>query len=184
MKQEIRKEILYDLTEAIKILSVREAQDVSELKTLSNHAIEDVAVSKDLDVISITVLIYSLYKIVETLNDKEYQNLLQQLQNAKKSLEQNNYGKYNASIRTIFQLIKKSSTQTQEHLQDVMQAARIKKGTVLLQHGLSMGQAAGLMGLSNWDLQQYAGKTTSAEPHTEGIPATKRLQQAFKLFGV
>ncbi len=184
MKEEIRKEILYDLSEAIKILNVREPQDIPELKTLSDHAIEDVAVSKDLDVISITVLIYSMYKVVETLSDKEYKNLIQELQNAKKTLDQNNYGKYNASIRTIFQLLKKSSTQTKEHLQDVMQAARIKKGTALLEHGLSMGQAAGLMGLSNWDLQQYAGKTTSLETHTESVPAQKRLQWALQLFGM
>ena len=184
MKEEIHKEILYDLSEAINILSVREPQDIPELKTLSDHAIEDVAVSKDLDVISITVLIYSMYKVTETLSDKEYKTLLHELQNAKTALEQNNYGKYNQSIRTLFQIVKKSSTQAKEHLQDVMQAARIKKGTALLEHGLSMGQAAGLMGLSNWDLQQYAGKTTSLEIHTESVPAKKRLQWALQLFGM
>jgi len=65
-----------------------------------------------------------------------------------------------------------------------MQAARIKKGTALLERGLSIGQAAGLMGLSNWDLQQYAGKTNVLEPDHQAVPAVKRLQLAYKLFGI
>jgi len=48
---------------------------------------------------------------------------------------------------------------------------------------LSIGQAAGLMGLSNWDLQQYASKTRALNSHHETIPATKRLAIALKFFG-
>ena len=40
------------------------------------------------------------------------------------------------------------------------------------------------MGLSNWDLQQYASKTSAFTNHREAIPATKRLQRALKIFGV
>ena len=65
-----------------------------------------------------------------------------------------------------------------------MDAARIKKGAVLLQKGLSLGQAAGLMGLSNWDLQEYAGRTVVLGAHVEKVQARKRLNVAFKLFGV
>ena len=68
----IKKEILYNLNETIKILEKKEQKDIEELKHLSDHAIEDVALHKDLDVISITVLIYSIYKIAPNLKDKEY----------------------------------------------------------------------------------------------------------------
>jgi len=74
--------------------------------------------------------------------------------------------------------------QVKEHLQDVMQAARIKKGTALLEKGLSVGQAAGLMGLSNWDLQQYAAKTTALRFEAETLPAKERMKLAFSMFGV
>ncbi len=188
MKEEIRTELLFDLQQAIKILDVKEPKDVEELKDLSNHAIEDVALHKDLDIISITVLIYSLYKIIPQINPVDYQRIVQELKIAKQALEKSNFKSYNQSIRRLYHVINKSSTKTKEHLQDVMQAARIKKGTALLEKGLSIGQAAGLMGLSNWDLQQYAAKTTALEMPTKTIsasmPATLRLQKAFAIFGV
>ena len=79
MKEEIRKEILYDLAKAVEIMEVREQKDVEELKVLSDHGIEDVALHKDLDLISVTVLIYSLYKVVQSLKEEEYQEILSQL---------------------------------------------------------------------------------------------------------
>ena len=113
-----------------------------------------------------------------------YTQLLQELRNAKTSLEQRNLGKYNAAIKKLYDLIRTCNAQVKEHLNDVMQAARIKKGATLLQRGLSIGQAAGLMGLSNWELQQYAGKTTALDQHTEKIPAQTRMKKALQLFGV
>lgn len=184
MKEAVKKEILYDLQEVIKIIKVKEVGDIEQLKQLSNHAIEDVALHKDLDMISVTVLIYSIYKVVQCIRDEARQKLLRQLSSAVSSLQQNNFGKYNKHIRASFRIVRQCSNKVKEHLQDVMQAARIKKGTALLEHGLSIGQAAGLMGLSNWDLQDYAGKTTSLDVHSEKVSALKRLQIAERIFGV
>lgn len=183
MKDEIRTEILYDLAETIAIMSAKKAGDLERLKTLSDHAIEDVAVQKDLDIISITVLIYSLYKIVNTMKEADYQRVVQQLRQARDYLQQRELGKYNFSVKQLFSLVRKLDAKVQVHLHDVMHAARIRKGTTLLQKGLSIGQAAGLMGLSNWDLQQYAAKTTALE-HEELLPAKVRLQRALKIFEV
>ncbi|PIN73114.1 hypothetical protein COV20_06445 [Candidatus Woesearchaeota archaeon CG10_big_fil_rev_8_21_14_0_10_45_16] len=184
MKGEIRKEILYDLDQTLQILEKREPGDVQRLEELSNHAIEDVALHKDLDMISVTVIIYSLYKIIARLEQADYDELVIQLKKARQNLERNNFGPYNRSIKSIYDIIHRSSIKVKEHLQDVMQAARIKKGTALLEKGLSIGQAAGLMGLSNWDLQQYASQTTALGAHTESIPAHKRLKKALTIFKI
>ncbi|HIH11178.1 TPA: hypothetical protein HA241_03245 [Candidatus Woesearchaeota archaeon] len=184
MREEIEKEVLYDVRECIKIIEVRNETDFTQLETLSNHAIEDVAVYKDADIITITVFLYSLYKVVRTLNDTEYQTVIRLLRATQRALEQHNLGNYNRSIKALFSAVEKSNTQTREHLQTVMDAARIKKGTVLLSKGLSIGQAAGLMGLSNWDLQSYASKTTALEHDEKGVPASTRLNITLKIFGV
>ena len=184
MEEVIKKEILYDLSQAVTILQQRENKDVEELRALSDHGIEDVAVHKNLDLISVTVLIYSLYKIVATIPDKDYQNILKEIQNAKSSLERNQFGRYNSNIKNLFQLVKKSNTKVKVHFQDVMEAAKIKKSAALFEKGLSIGQAAGLMGLSNWDLQAYAGKTMALEQHDENFPAAKRMLVALKLFKI
>ena len=184
MNEEIRKEILYDLQQAIDILQVKDSKDIEELGKLSEHAIGDIALYKDLELVSVTVLLYSVYKIGASLGVKEYQSIVKELRIAYDSLHQGNLGRYNHAIQNLFAIVRKSNAKIKEHLDDVMQAARIKKGTALLQRGLSIGQAAGVMGLSNWDLQEYAGKTTALEQHTEKIPGDKRVKIAFKLFGV
>jgi len=182
MKEVIKKHILHILGEASKILERKEAKDVDKLRDLSDHAIEDVALHKTLDIISITVLIYSIYKVVHCLKPIDYQELIITIKKAEKDLLRNNFGGYNRNIKVLYTIVGRCDKKVREHLQDVMQAAKIKKGAVLLQHGLSIGQAAGLMGLSNWDLQSYAAKTTALEMHQEKIPAKKRLARALEVF--
>ncbi len=184
MKEVLKKDILNILDKTISILEVREHKDFEELKLLSDQAVESVALHKDLDVISITVLVYSIYKIAKDMLPQNYKDLLTELKSTKKYLEKNQFRNYNNSIKTLFNIVRRSNTKVKEHLEDVMHAARIKKSAVLLTKGLSIGQAAGLMGLSNWDLQQYAGRTTSLEQHKEAVPATKRMMTALKIFGV
>ncbi len=184
MKDPIRKEILYVLSHAQEILQSKDGGDGEHLKELSDHAIEEVAAYKDMDLVSISVLIYSIYKILSDIKPEDYQDLIKELGNAQQNLEKSQFGRYNANIKTLFDLVRKSNAKVKTHLQDVMQAARIKKSAVLLHHGLSIGQAAGLMGLSNWDLQPYIGRTISQEQHHEKIPAVQRLGTALKMFGV
>lgn len=184
MNEAIKKEILGILSKTITILEVREEEDMEELKELSDHAVEGVALHKDLDLISVTVLVYSLYKIAKCIPPKEHQEVLKELKFAKDALGQGNLGKYNKGIKSLYGAVRKCNAKVKEHLQDIMTAAKIKKGAVLLQKGLSLGQAAGLMGLSNWDLQHYAGKTIALEQHREAVPAKKRMAAALKIFGM
>ena len=184
MKGAVKKEILYDLTKTIDILQVKESKDYDELRKLSNHAVEDVALQKDMDLVSVTVLIYSLYKIVQRLKEDDYKKIVSGLISARESLKSGNLGKYNSKIKGLFKIVKNSDAKVKEHLQNVMQAARIKKGTILLEKGLSIGQAAGLMGLSNWDLQEYASKRVLFDAKHEAVSAKQRVLNAFKIFGV
>jgi hypothetical protein len=184
MKGVIKKEILNDLRQILEVFESNNPKVRQVLEKLSNHAVEDVALYKDLDIISITVLIYSLHKTIRCLTTTHKLQLVKALQRAIGALESGNLGKYNANIKQLFFVVKECNADVKNHLQDVMQAAKIKKGTALLQKGLSMGQAAGLMGLSNWDLQEYAAKTTALSEHTESMRASIRLDQAFTLFGI
>lgn len=184
MKPAVKKELLTIFSQAIQLLEAKDETSLEKLKQLSDQAVEAVALHKDLDLISVTVLLYSFYKIAPSLPPEDYQDLLTELKLAKDHLQQTRFRRYNQSIKTLFNLTRKSNAKIKTHLQDVLHAARIKKGEVLLSKGLSLGQAAGLMGLSNWDLQEYAGHTTSLEQHHEALPAKERLLTAFKLFSL
>jgi len=184
MKGVIKKDLLQILSRVREILEKKDPSDYEELKSLSEQSIEDVAVHKDLDLISVTVLVYSIYKILPDLKEEDYKDLNAAFKLAYSSLVENQLGRYNQNIKTLYNLISKSNAKIKVHLQDVMHAARIKKSASLLGKGLSIGQAAGLMGLSNWDLQQYVGGTTMMEPQKESFPAIKRLTNALQIFGV
>jgi hypothetical protein len=186
MKEAILKEILYDLGQVIDFFQKKDGQSPETLRKVSDHAIDDVALHKDFDVVSITVLIYSIYKVLPNLrkHGDDITRLIRLLQTARDALKSHSFGKYNAQIRSAFKIVRECSADVKEHLQDVMQAARVKKGTSLLQKGLSIGQAAGLMGLSNWDLQEYAAKTTILGAHTESLPAKVRLLKTLRLFNL
>ena len=184
MKEVVKKEILYDLKNAIDILEEDGLQGSEKLKQLSNHAIEHVALYKNLDSVSLTVLIYSLYKIYDTLSIEERKDIISNLKKANFALKKNIFGKYNRQIKLLYRTVQQQNVEVKKHLQDIMQAARIKKGTVLLEKGLSIGQAAGLMGISNWDLQKYAAKTPALTVHKEKIHAFKRLEKAMAFFEV
>lgn len=184
MKGVIRNAVLRALDQTIKILESDGSKNVEELKQLSDDVIEEVALYKDLDIISVTVLIYSLYKVISCVPKENTENILVELRSTRKQLKENNLGRYNKGIKTLFNLVRNCNAKVKIHLRDVMHAARIKKSAVLLKKGLSIGQAAGLMGLSNWDLQQYAGKTTYLFQHHERVPVKKRLLTALKIFGI
>lgn len=184
MKGVIKKDLLHILTRAAEILERKDPSDLEELKALSDQAIEDVAVHKDIDLISATVLIYSIYKILPDLKEEDYKDLLVEFKRSLSNLQQNQLGRYNQNIKTLYDLIRKSNAKVKIHLQDVMHAARIKKSASLLRKGLSIGQAAGLMGLSNWDLQQYIGGTTMIDLKKESFSVNKRVNLALQIFGV
>ena len=184
MKEEVKKEILDGLKQARGIMERMDPAEFEELKKLSDHTIEEVAAQKDLDLIAVTVLLYSFYKVASTIKEADRKALIKELNGAIYSMENRQLGQYNSRIRNMFKLVKQSHSKVKEHLQDVMQAARIKKGTVLLEKGLSIGQAAGLMGLSNWDLQEYAGKSVSIHNHEELVEVKHRLKTAENIFNL
>src|SRR3989338_7695044 len=124
MNEAIKKEILFDISQAIQILQERETKDVEQLKTLSDHAIEDIAVHKDLELVTITVLLYSIYKVVPCMQKDNYQKLVAGLSLLKNALGRGDLGGYNRTIKSLYTLVRQCNAKVQEHLQDVMQAAR------------------------------------------------------------
>lgn len=184
MKEVIRKELKSLLRSVVDILSVKERKDFEELKELSFKGIESVAAYKDFDLISLTVLIYSTYKIYNGVKDDDYKDLLAEYQFALSHIESGNLGRYNKSIKLLYNIVSKFDASVKDHLDDVMHAAKIKQSSILLSKGLSMGQAAGLMGLSNWDLQQYAGSNVTKDLGHEKNPVDERYSLAKVIFGV
>jgi hypothetical protein len=186
MEQEVKKDILDILSRAVEILRVREEKDVLELRELSDHTIHDASIYQEIDAVQIATLMYALYKILERkmdFPDKHYQKLNSALQNAYNTLERGRFKEYNRAIQDAFTIIATIDQKASQFMQQVIEKAKITKGSRLFHHGLSTKRAAEIMGVSEWQLQGYIGKTREQETTPQSVGVKKRLQYAFEVFG-
>ena len=71
------------------------------------------------------------------------------------------------------------------YISAVLERAKIVKGSKLYEHGLSVGKAAALLGISQYELMSYIGKTKIIDIYAEEVvPVAKRLAYAKKLFDI
>jgi hypothetical protein len=186
MEQEVKKDILDILSRAVEILRVREEKDVLELRELSDHTIHDASIYQDIDAVQIATLMYALYKVLErkmVLSDRQYQKLYSTLQNAHEMMGRGRFKEYNRHIQEAFAIITDVDQKASQFMQEVIEKAKITKGSKLFHHGLSTKRAAEMMGVSEWQLLGYIGKTREYEETPRSVSVKKRLQYAFEVFG-
>ena len=182
MNEVVKKDILEVLSDAISILEVEEERDVADLRELSNHTVHNASIFQDEDSISIAILIYSLSKVIERREGKlNYNSILNLLRNAKKNLEQNKIDVYRNTVGKIFSFISTIDTKLKLYMEEVINQAQIKKGSKLYAHGMSLGRAADILGISQWELMFYIGKTRLTDMDG-GVGTQERLNYARRLF--
>jgi hypothetical protein len=163
MKQEVKEDILSILQESFDAIKKR---DILQLQELSNHTLHDASIFQDEDSISIAVVIYSLSKIFERTRYEQYKNwnifykiIVENLEKAQEYLKNNNFNEYNYCIKNILSVIDRLDEKFRRYISDVIEKARISKASRIYEHGISIGRTAKLLGISEWELMDYAGKT-------------------------
>ncbi|MBT4446275.1 hypothetical protein HOA92_03385 [archaeon] len=182
MKEAMRQSLTKDIGKIITILQRNDALTAKDLKDLSNHVINDVALYKNTDAATLAILIYSIYKSILCIEANKHDEVVRGLQILQSNLKLKQFTKYNSSMKQLFTLLKECDSRIKNHIQDVFYAAKIKKGTNLMERGLSIARAADLMGVSRWDVMQYGGSNVAVEQHSESWPASKRIALARKIF--
>lgn len=189
MEPNVKKDILSTIKSAVKILKKR---DVIELDLLSNKTIHNASIYQDKDSISVAIIIYALSKIVKRVEHHEIHNwektskiILESLEKSISYLEKDNEKAFRLEIKTILKKVGEIDRKLKWYIEDVLDKSRIVKGAKLYEHGLSLGKAASLLGVSQYELMGYIGKTQIADVFPEeGVPLKKRLAYAKKLFKV
>lgn len=143
-----------------------EKEDVIELKNLSDQTVHSSSIYHDPDNIAIAVIIYSLSKIVERERYQQYpewkkffSSYLSSLDNMAKAIEKNNLELYRENAKKIRSSINQLSGNFKKHIQDVFRKAEISKASRIYEHGISMEETASLLGITIWELAEYAGQT-------------------------
>jgi len=182
MDEVVKKDILRVLSDVAKILEVEAERDAVELRELSDHVIHDASIFQDEDSVSIAILIYSLSKVIERREGKmNYKVLLKLVMSAQKNLEQNRVDGYRKEIKKLFNFISTIDTKLKLYIEQVINQAEIKKGSKLYAHGISLGRAAEVLGISQWELMFYIGKTKLTDIKG-GVGVKERLSYARGLF--
>ena len=178
MDEKVKTDILRVLDDASKMI---EKSDMMGLKELSNHTIHNASIFQDEDSITIAVIMYTLAKIFERENKAE-RSVVPIINSTKKNLFENNISAYKENLRKLYDLIKNRDSKNKLYIQEVLEQAGVKKSSKIYEHGVSMGQAASILGISQWELMEYIGKTSISDTF-EPQNLKKRLATARKLFG-
>jgi len=183
MQEIIRKDILSVLDKAITILSVREDKNISELKELSNHTIHNASIFQDEYSVSIAVSIYALSKITER-GGSVNQEIIKLLISARDCLARLSEQAYSENIKKLLDRISGIDSRLRLYIGEVIDQAQIKKGGKVYEHGISMARAAEILGISQWELMNYVGKTKIMENMSDRVDAKTRLGFSRKIFGL
>jgi hypothetical protein len=179
----IKKDIIAVLNDLIEILKVKEESDIIEIKQLSNHVIHNASVFQDEDSISIAILIYALSKIIERKQKEvDYNKILNMLHLCILNLKNDNDDGFRKSIKDMFNLIRNMDKKLRLYIHEVINQAQIKKGCKLCEHGISVARASEVLGISQWELMHYIGKTTLIDQLSEPVNVSNRLRFVRGLF--
>jgi AraC-like DNA-binding protein len=180
MRDILKKDILEVLEQ---VLASLQAEDHHALSELSNHVIHDASIFQDDDSVSFAVVIYALSKIVQRCCDEKIPvpQVASLLQEAKDALELGKEDVYRTVVKRIFEEVKKLDEKISLYITEVINQARIKKASKMSEHGISLARTAELLGISQWELQDYFGKTQIPE-HELGVPVKHRLKLARSWF--
>lgn len=185
---------MYEKEHVIKILEETKKataeENVIRLKELSNQTIHSASTSQDTDSILIAIIIYSLSKIIERKMqygerkcDAFCDSVSKKLANAVTALKNDNEDLFHNILQTIINSINKLSTDFKQNIQNIFHKARINKASRIYEHGISMEKTAELLGISQYELANYAGQSgVSDAPEVRTSPVKDRIKLAMEMF--
>jgi len=180
MNQIVKKDILAVLEN---VLSALKEKDYSALGELSNHVIHDASIFQDDDSVSFAILIYALSKTLQRCVEcgvqfTKFESLLAE---AHESLKNDSDEIYKSKIQALFSVIQSADDKLKLYIEEVIHKAKIKKGSKMHEHGISVARTAEILGISQWELMTYIGKTWGPE-FVSDDDVKKRIVVARKLF--
>lgn len=165
-------------------------ENILKLKELSNQTIHSSSIYQDPDNIALAVIIYSLSKIIERKSYQEFKEFgklknsyQDSLHKAILSLKKDDLKEYRKHIESIITSIDNLSGKLKTYLEEVFRKAMINKASRIYEHGISMEQTAKILGISIWELAEYAGKTGISNVNLSiTLPIEKRIKLAEDFF--
>lgn len=182
-----RDNILRILNETKKAI---EKEDYAEIKNLSGQTINIASLTQDPDNIVVSVIIYSLSKILENPKNRElkgwknfYKTMKESLDHSIKDIKSNNLKDFRKDFEKIRKNIRILSGKLKDYIKEVFRKAEINKASKIYEHGISMEQTAKLLGITMFELANYAGtKNIPDIPENKTMNPKSRIKLAESMF--
>jgi hypothetical protein len=186
-KEDELKNILFILKSSRKALKNKNS---FLLKELSNKTIHGASIYQDPDSIAIAVTIYTLSKIIErgdymTMKGWKqfYDDVIFNIDESIKDLQINDFVKFREDLYAIRADVDKLSGHLKRYIQDVFNRASITKASRIYEHGISFSETANVLGISQWELAEYIGRTGIGDVDLSiTMPIKERLKFTEDLF--
>ena len=102
---------------------------------------------------------------------------------AVQALKKDNLTEFRQEIDLIRKLIQSLSGRLKDYIHDVFRKAQINKASKIYEHGISMEKTAKILGISQWELADYVGKTRIGDVNLGvTLPIRKRIKYVEEIF--
>jgi hypothetical protein len=184
---EEKEHILNILKEAKKALKEKH---YIRIKNLSNQVVHNSSINQDPEVMYVAVVLYSLSKLIERENYQEYQNwgsfyksYIDHLDKMIELLKKDDLIGFNNNIQELTRLVESISGRLKDYIKEVFRRSRINKASRIYEHGISMEKTAKILGVSIWELAEYAGTTGISDVDLSvTMPIKNRIKIAEDIF--
>ncbi len=184
MQEIIRNDIRAVLADLQRQLSAP-ALGIAAIKALSDKVIHNASIFQDEDSVSIAILMYALSKVLERTHASAIMpRISSPISNAVTALDRGDDTAFRDAVKKLFQSIRTADEKISLYIEEAINQAQVKKGSKLCAHCISIERASKVLGITQWELLRYIGKTTIMEGYGTPLGARRRLLSAKKLFNL
>lgn len=164
--------------------------DTAKIKSLSNQTTNTASLTHDPDNIAVAVVVYSLSKIIEREDYKQlpgwnefYKIYIGSIDKIIVAIEKKDDAGFRKNIDLIRGAIGKLSGKLKDYISDVFRAASINKASRIYEHGISMEKTAKLLGVTMFELAEYAGQGKHADvAEAKTVDVKTRIKLVMEMF--
>lgn len=165
-------------------------RDAFKLKELSNQTIHSATCFQDAGYTLTAVIVYSLSKIIDRQDYNKIKNwdelirrFISFIDLSIKALQEDNIPAFESHLVRAKNALAGISGNLKPYIEEVLRKAAINKAGKLYEHGLSLGQTAKILGITQWELSSYAGEARNVlSGYNESLTTKKRAEMALEFF--
>ena len=162
------------------------------VKNWSNHIIHSASVYQDKISLSTAIIVYSIGQILVYAENKsalkerwdknknQILNLINQLIKLAKKEDKEDFLKV---VESILRIIADVDFSYSQYVGWVIERAKIKKGSEIYEHGISLGRTAEILNISPWDLMEYIGSKRNIPNIIKTKSIKERIDYLKEIFG-